>query len=145
MDYEALLRHGLRIDEDRRTFPYMDTTGNITIGIGYNLTADGLPDDVIDLLFDRCIARAEHLAESLFPDFALLNDVRKYVVCNMAFNLAGKLADFQRFRLAVHEQRWSDAKREMLNSQWASQVGDRAKRLADAMESGEILPDPASS
>lgn len=144
MDYDALLRHGLRIDEDMKRFPYPDTEGNITIGIGYNLTADGLPDDIIEELFSRCLERAKHLAESLFPDFAALSDVRKYVVCNMAFNMAGKLANFQKFRLAVHEQRWGDAADEMLNSRWAGQVGDRAKRLADAMREDTIGPDGAA-
>lgn len=133
MAYLDLLRHQLRIDEGTRKFPYTDPLGKLTIGVGHNLADKGLPDPIIDALLDWDINDAESYARYLLPDFDSLSDVRKYVLCNMSFNLGSKLQGFQKFLLAVHEQRWSDAAVEMLSSLWAQQVGDRAKRLAAAM------------
>ena len=39
--------------EGRRTHPYRDTAGCLTIGVGRNLTARGLAADEIDLLRDN--------------------------------------------------------------------------------------------
>jgi lysozyme len=123
----------LRIDEGVRKFPYVDTAGKLTIGVGHNLADKGLPDPIIDALLEWDIEDADSFAKHLLPDFDALSDVRKYVVCNMAFNLGTKLTGFSKFLLAVHEQRWEDASKEMLNSLWAQQVGDRALRLSIAM------------
>lgn len=138
MSYLDLLRHQLRIDEGVKKFPYTDPVGKLTIGVGHNLADKGLPDPIIDSLLDWDINDAQSYAQSLLPDFDSLSEVRKYVVCNMAFNLGSKLSGFRNFLLAVHEQRWDDAAREMLNSMWAEQVGQRAIRLADAMRSDSL-------
>lgn len=44
---KALIEH----HEGRRAHPYTDTTGNLTIGVGRNLSDRGLSADEIDLLF----------------------------------------------------------------------------------------------
>jgi lysozyme len=131
--YLDLLRHQLPIDEGRKPRPYPDTVGKWTVGIGHNLSDSDLPPEVIDLLFEHDLRDAEKVARYLLPDFDNLSDVRKAVVCNMAFNLGMKLAEFHQFLLAVHEERWVDAAIAMLDSHWAVQVGDRAKRLAESM------------
>lgn len=133
MTYLDLLQQHLPIDEGRKPRPYPDTVGKWTVGIGHNLSDSDLPAPVIDLLFDFDLKDAETVARHLLPDFDSLSDVRKYVVCNMAFNLGMKLAEFRQFLLAIHEQRWVDAAIQMLDSHWAVQVGDRAKRLAESM------------
>lgn len=138
MPYLDLLRHQLRIDEGVKKFPYVDSVGKLSIGVGHNLADKGLPDPIIDALLDWDITDAQAYATSLLPDFDDLSDVRKYVVCNMSFNLGPKLSGFRNFLLAVHEQRWADASDEMLKSLWAEQVGDRAKRLANAMRTDSL-------
>lgn len=133
MAYLDLLRHQLRIDEGVKKFLYTDSVGKTTIGVGHNIADKGLPDPIIDALLEWDINDAVSYAQHLLPDFDELSDVRKYVMSNMSFNLGSKLAGFSKFLLAVHEQRWDDAAVEMLDSLWAEQVGERAKRLASAM------------
>ena len=37
---------------------------------------------------------------------------------------------------AINQRKWNKAAEEMLNSQWAKQVGQRALRLANSMRAG---------
>lgn len=147
MSYRDILRNQLRADEAVRNRPYDDATGKtlqagiliqgkITIGVGRNLNDVGVNDDEIALMLDNDIDEAERTARRLLPDFEALSDVRKYVVCNMAFNLGyNKLKDFKKMLLAIHEERWSDAAIAMLDSLWSREVGARAIRLSSSMRS----------
>ena len=139
MSYLDLLDHGLRLEEGKRNRPYMDTTGHITIGIGRNLTDRGLSDDEIEYLFTNDKTMAQSAARSLCPSFDDLSDVRKYVLCDLAFNLGqNKLQQFTRFLQAVHEQRWTDAAMELLDSVAYKQETKRFTMLANAMETDSL-------
>ena len=139
MSYLDLLDHRLRIEENVKPRPYMDTTGNITIGIGRNLTAKPLKPDEIEYLFTNDKKDAERDARSLVPSFDDLSDIRKYVLCDLAFNLGqNRLAEFKRFLQAVHEERWTDAAMELLDSVAYKQSPNRYTKLANAMETDSL-------
>jgi lysozyme len=56
------------------------------------------------------------------------------VVLNMCFNMGTfGFLNFKRTIAYMRAEEFSKAADEMLRSQWADQVGDRAKRLSDAM------------
>ena len=136
MDYEALRRELTR-DEKRCKRPYRCTAGKLTVGVGWNLEDQDLPEKVIDLLLDISIERAERDALSLFPNLYTLSDARQRALTNMALNLgATRLGGFRQLRAAVAEEDFAGAAREMLDSKWSSQVGLRAQRLARMMEDG---------
>ena len=63
----ALLRLLTR-HEGRRPFPYLDTAGKLTIGVGRNLTDRGLSSAEIDLLLANDIAAARAACRRLFGD-----------------------------------------------------------------------------
>lgn len=136
MRFRDILRQQLRIDEGVRRFPYTDTTGNLTVGIGRNLTDVGVRPDEMALMLDNDIKDAEFIARSLVPKFDDLTEVRKAVVCNMAFNMGDRLVGFKNTLRAINEGRYEDASRGMLASLWARQVGSRAARLARQMREG---------
>jgi len=139
VSYLDLLDHGLRIEEGTKPRPYMDTTGHITIGIGRNLTNKPLKPDEIEYLFKNDKADAERDARSLVPTFDDLSDIRKYVVCDLAFNLGQiGLSLFPRFLLAVHEGRWDDAAMELRTSVAFRQEPKRFTLLANAMETDAL-------
>ena len=57
------------------------------------------------------------------------------ILVNMCFNMgAPNLSKFKKFIKAIHDEDWATASVEMLDSRWASQVGDRANRLSDRIK-----------
>ncbi|WP_175981457.1 glycoside hydrolase family protein [Burkholderia sp. BCC1630] len=135
--YDALkLKAELTRDEDRRYRIYTDTVGKVSGGIGRNLTDKGFRDNEIDLMYQNDIAETEAWLDRNLSWWRSLDPVRQRVLMNMAFNMQGKLLGFRNFLAAAQRGDWSKAAAEMLDSLWARQVGDRAKRLASMMRSG---------
>lgn len=131
------LKDVLTSDENRKKYPYFDSRGKITIGIGWNLTDNGLPDEVIDYLYELGVHRAKETLDSLLPSWKELDEVRQNVLINMAFNLGyAKLSTFKKMFGYLKEKNYNLASAEMVNSLWRSQVGHRADRLADEMRTG---------
>ena len=136
MTYLDICRAQLPQDEGRKAFPYNDTEGIPTIGIGRNLQ-NGLSPDEINYLFANDLKKADASARGLYPDFDALSDNRRAVLVNMAFNLGSpRLAGFVKMRAAVLAGDFDRAADEMLSSRWATQVGQRAQRLAKMMREG---------
>jgi lysozyme len=128
----------LRRDEGVRQFPYTDTVGKLTIGVGRNLTDVGLSDAEVDLLLQDDIDSVTGQLDSRLPYFQAIDPVRQGVLVNMAFNMGfAGLEGFEMMLQAFAQGRWEDAAREMLNSKWAGQVGARAERLAEQVRTGE--------
>jgi lysozyme len=74
---------------------------------------------------------------SLIPGFDALSDNRKIALSNMAYNLGlPRMKGFQKMLAAISRGDFKAASTEMLDSKWAQQVGDRAKRLAVMVDNG---------
>jgi len=130
-------RQQLTLHEGRRLFPYPDSMGKLTIGVGHNLTDNGISEPVCDLLLEEDIDRHVRGLADAWPPFFALDEVRARVVADMAFNLGVHgLLEFKRTLTAIEEQRYDDAARYMLESKWAKQVGIRARRLSRMMATG---------
>lgn len=124
-------------DEGIRLRPYRDSVGKLTIGIGRNLDDVGISKAEALFLLDNDITTAILALEAALPWTHSLDPVRLAVLTNMAFNLGiTGLLGFHHFLAAVQAGNYSLAKDHMLASKWASQVGPRAIRLADQMNSG---------
>jgi lysozyme len=125
-------------DEGVRLFPYVDTVGKVTIGVGRNLTDDGISLTEARQLLANDIANAVAVMERELPWAVGLDDVRHAALANMAFNLGvGRLLGFKNFLDAMRSGDWKTARNQMLDSTWAKQVGARAQRLAIQIETGE--------
>lgn len=127
----------LRRDEGIRRFPYVDTKGKTTIGVGHNLTDNGQSDYIINEQLEEDIReRAVGPCQAL-TWISTIDYPRQAVVYNMCFNMGyPTLLHFTHFLAAMEKGDWDTASQEMLNSAWASQVGDRAKRLAEQIRTG---------
>lgn len=130
------LKARLSLEEGRKHSIYTDTTGNVSVGIGRNLTGVGVSDDEIDLMFANDIARTVAFLNASLPWWSTLDDVRQSVIVDMAFNMGGALLQFHHMLAAVQASDWNTAYSEMLNSTWANQVGQRAQNLARIMLTG---------
>lgn len=142
---EQHLIEELRFDEGVRYVPYRDTKDIPTVGVGHNLQASPLPagwsypltDAQVDTLLAQDLANVYSDLNRDLPWWVDLNDVRQRVICNMCFQLGmSKLSGFRNTLAAMRQGNYSDAADGMLNSAWASQTPNRAKRLADLMRSG---------
>lgn len=132
------LREQLMRDEGYRRFPYVDTVGKITIGVGRNLTDRGVSHAEVDSLLDHDIAEVEAALRAHLPWTDGLDEARRGVLLNMAFNLGlDGLLGFHHLLAAAQTGDWRAAAIAMLQSRWANQVGVRAQRLARQMETGE--------
>ena len=133
---DRLIRHLIR-DEGLRLKPYVDTVGKVTIGIGRNLTDNGISEGEAYAFLENDLDKVEEALDRSLPWWRGLDAVRQEVLQNMAFNLGiGGLLGFKNTLAAVRAGLWTNAARGMRASKWARQVGARAGRLASAMETG---------
>lgn len=140
-DREALRRQ-LRLHECFVPHAYRDSEGYWTIGIGRLIDkAKGgriTEDEAYYLLENDIIAKEGELFSRL-PWVRDLDDARQRVLLDMAFNLGiGGLLGFKNTLRCIEQGRYAQAAENMLQSKWSGQVGKRARRLSDAMETGRL-------
>jgi lysozyme len=130
---EQLIKHeGLRLK------PYLDTEGIPTIGVGHNLN-EGISLAVAMFMLDDDISKHTHELERAHPVVKGLDQVRRDVLINMAFNLGvSRLSGFRKMWRAIHDEDWERAADEMMDSKWARQVGRRAAELSLQMRDGYV-------
>lgn len=129
---EWLIKHeGLKVK------PYYDTLGNITIGVGRNLSEINLESEIIFQMLDNDIARCKYELSK----FDWYNNSRENVkACleNMCFNMGiNRLLQFKNMIKALSDKNYELAAKEALNSKWATQVKGRATEIAEVMARGE--------
>ena len=131
----------LRRDEGVVEHAYQDHLGWWTIGVGRLIDkrkGGRLTDDEIDYLLANDIAEKERELEASVSFYKRLDEVRKGVLLNMAFNLGVQgLLGFRNTLKLIETGKYEEASKEMLKSKWARQVGDRAVRLSKQMLTGE--------
>ena len=132
----------LRRDEGVKAAAYQDHLGYWTIGVGRLIDSRkpgaGLRPDEIDYLLRNDIAdRVQALTKAL-PWFDRLDEARRGVLINMAFQLGtAGLLGFKSTLALVAAGKYTEAAEQMLKSKWATQTPARAKRLAEQMKTGE--------
>lgn len=132
----GLVANRLRKDEGEKLKPYVDTTGNITIGVGRNLTGKGISQQESDMMCNEDIEEALSSADK-YPWFVSLDPIRQLVIICMMFNLGpDKFAGFKDMINFISAKSYSLAAAEMLQSTWAKQVGQRALEYASMMRTG---------
>jgi lysozyme len=130
--FRQLVRHeGLRLK------PYADTVGKITIGVGRNLTDNGISELEAEGLCIRDMADVDNDLDRNIAWWREMTPDRQMVFVDMCFNLGWPRFSRFRFMLASAEEGdYATAAAEMLNSRWAQQVGTRAEVLATMMRNG---------
>lgn len=123
--------------EGERLQMYKDSVGIWTIGVGRNIEEKGISKNVSRIMLQEDI-------DEVFTDldrldyFANLDPTRQLIVADMVFNLG--LSRFLRFvklnaALALHD--YTLAAHEMQDSKWYRQTKRRARKLVEAMKTGE--------
>ena len=129
-----MLKKQLIRDEGDVPYAYQDSLGYWTIGVGFLIDkrkGGRLPDAVRDFWLDYEISKTTTDLEKSLPFFSKLSQARKDALINMAFNLGvNGLLNFKKTIALMAGGKHAEASREMLDSQWARQVGRRANRLS---------------
>jgi lysozyme len=143
MNRDALLVDLMR-DEGCRLKPYVDTVGKLTIGIGRNLTDNGITLPEAKMLALNDIDAIELELAMRLPWFASAQEPVQRGLANMGFNLGWpRLAGFQKMLTALEAGQYDMAADEALASKWAAQVGDRAGRIATLFRSAPAAEPPS--
>jgi len=137
------LQSELRRDEGYKIWPYLDSRGIKTWGIGHNLVASPLCPQAADLLgqavqaqFDYDVAQV-NTALMAYPWAATLDTVRLEAVQNLMFNMgASTFAKFQHFIGYMASGQYTLAATELTNSLAAKQDVERYTRLALQISTG---------
>lgn len=115
--------------------PYLCPAGKLTIGYGRNLEANGIRKPEADFLLLNDILYFDSQISSRWHHYCVLPPKKKMVLIDMAYNLGiNGLFNFKRMIKAIEAGDYIEASKEMLDSNWAKQVGKRAIELAKMME-----------
>lgn len=137
MNYNRLIEQ-LKLHEGVRDRPYKDSVGKLTIGVGRNLTDKGLKPKEIEYLLMNDIMECIDDLNKYLPWWRQLNEVRQRVLMDMCFNLGiGGLLGFKNTLAFIQSGDYEQASQNMLLSKWASQVGQRARRLSEMIRTGQ--------
>ena len=142
MNREAVYEQ-LKIDEGVVYEVYLDHLGYPTFGVGH-LIIEGdaehgsavgttITAERVKECFEKDLDIAVSECEALFGDnWNNYPGELQEVLVNMMFNMGrGRLGGFKKFIAAINESDWNKASIEMMDSRWATQVGNRAIRLRD--------------
>jgi lysozyme len=134
----------LKRDEGWKHEAYKDTLGNWTIGCGHqdsHVHAGMIWDDATirsQLMHDIHSAERALDGSKVFNWWRQLDDVRQDALVNMCFNMgASTLATFSDFLQLLRAGHYAQAADDVIHTLWAKQVGNRAKRIARQIATGE--------
>ena len=103
-----------------------------------NIEDVGITEEEALVLLGNDISRVITELDRNIPTFSGLDEIRKRVLVDMCFNLGiSRLMKFRRMLAALEAFDYAQAAVEMMDSRWAHQVGNRAKRLKHMMKTGE--------
>lgn len=119
-------------DEGVRLTPYKDTLGVLTIGIGRNLDDVGITEEEALGLLKNDISRAEKSLDREIPWWVTRPEPVRRALINMCFQLgmSGLLA-FKKMLACLQAGDYEGAKAHALDSLWAKQTPERAKRVTE--------------
>ena len=122
----------IKEDEGFEGDVYLDHLDNPTIGYGTLLPITEAEASL--LLRYRLESKIEHFAE-LYKPFITLPVEAQLVLANMMYQLGvNGLLKFKRTLALLSEWEFEKASKEMLDSRWAKQTPNRAKRLSDRIK-----------
>jgi lysozyme len=138
----------LKFEEGYRAYPYICSEGYPTVGIGTKIGPKGasldnylftvsknvakamLEDDVQKVI--ECLARAEW--------YIYLNKDRQIIIQSMVYQMGSLgVAKFKNMIAALSAKDWQRAHDEALDSLWARQTPERAKRHAQVLLNGDLM------
>ena len=144
----------LQYEEGFREKPYLCSEGYPTVGTGIRIGPKGadlknyeftVPREV-DAVWLQSILNSTMRSmlsnERIAKAMNVLDEARTAVLVSMAYQMGvGGLAQFKNTLYLVETKQFEEAAKAMLDSKWARQTPNRAKRHAEQMRSGLWCPE----
>lgn len=130
----------LEADEGFRSTVYRDSEGYWTVGFGIcvddRVAGAGLTEDEARSILNKRVRRTYFDIHRAIPYIDDLPEPVQRAMVNMAYQLGVKgLLQFKKMLLALDVRDYAMAAEEALDSKWAQQTPNRAKRIADLIRS----------
>ena len=139
----------LTLEEGYASHIYKCPAGYNTVGIGHNIDANPLPMDVLKLLFEKKVDEAIETLfnrdvlkvvaqlERYFPWWGTQPDNIRLFMIDFVFNVGiGTARKFKNTMKYLQREQYERAAEGLLNSRYARQVPNRAKRNAELIRLG---------
>lgn len=132
------LKNMIKQHEGKRLNVYKDTVGKDTIGYGHLVKpgedfSKGITDEEADKLFDKDFEHHVQGARTT-PGYDLADQRRKQAMVDLAYNMGPNWhKKFPKFSAAAASGDWKTAAKELQNSKWYTQVGNRGKTIVNMM------------
>lgn len=128
-------RADIKADEGLCLKPYHCPAGKLTIGYGRNIEDNGISKNEAELMLDSDVFAALADLRTRLPWFDRAHEDVRRVLLNMRYNLGWpRFSKFAKLIAACEAGDRKAAAREMRDSVWYVQVGERGERLAKRME-----------
>ena len=142
MDMDRLLQ-SVKKHEGYRNKVYLDSLGKRTVGVGHLCVEDfwvddrEYPEDMLMNILKDDLKNAIQGAERLLKDCHILDSLAREIIIEMVFQLGETgVSKFKNMLKALKEgPDYKTAAIEMLDSRWAKQTPNRAKKMSDSMRS----------
>ena len=115
---------------------YNDSLGIPTIGYGFAIKDLILDEDIAEEILIRKVKDLAQRVDRKFDWFNTAPDIIKEVVIEMCYQLG--LGGFSKFKKTIsylEKENYLEASKEMLDSKWAKQTPNRAKKLSKIVAS----------
>ena len=129
------LLDNIKESEGFRSTVYKCTAGHDTIGYGFAIKDLHLTKDDCDMILERKIAELKIRVNNKFPFLADLPEEVQDVVIECCYQLG--VSGFSNFKKTIEylmQKDFENAGIEMLDSRWAKQTPNRAKKLSDIVK-----------
>lgn len=128
----AKLKADLVRDEGLRLKPYRCTAGKLSIGVGRNLDDVGISKAEAMAMLDADLEWVRDDLDRNCPWWRRMPEPAQRALANMLFNLGwSRLSAFRNMLAALQAGDYEAAAEECLDSKWATQVGDRSRRIVN--------------
>ena len=153
-EFDDTVKDFLELNEGNENTPYQDTLGNWTVGIGHYIgktlperfkNADGTPktltDNQVKILFEKDYKEHKEDAARL-PMYSQLDNKGKQALIDLTFNMGNEVFNenkWPKFFAALQNKDLKTAAKELKNSKWYDQVGDRAPRVIKLIKGAKFI------
>lgn len=131
----------LRRDEGWSNYVYRDSLGYETIGYGFLVDerkSGGIPKEVGEFWLRYNVDGVINNLRRTIPQFATMPEDVQHALVNMAYQMGtAGLLSFEKMLAAIKAKNYELAAHEALNSRWAQQTPNRAKRVANMIRHAE--------